>query len=108
MPLGRRRAQVISVRYDPESLARVRVTSIFADAEPYIAAAKEEDRLFTVGQGVIESLPGLIRIWWMPGNYVLDDKTEKESWKEYIEHKFWAPYRAIMDALYELHFSDEA
>lgn len=106
MPIDREKAQVLLIRYDPETLTKIEVTSEFAEAGPLIAATAKEDAWTRPHQAIIESSRGLIRFWWTPGIYALNNKAESESWKEYVEHKFWDPYRAIMDVLYELHFND--
>lgn len=106
MPLDRSKAHVLSIRYDSKSFTQIEVASEFAEAEPFIAATAEEDTWTQPHQAIIHSSRGLIRFWWIPGIYALSNKVESESWKEYVEHKLWDPYRAIMDVLYELHFND--
>jgi hypothetical protein len=102
MPLAREKVQVVTIRYDAETLANVVVTSAIESANQY----RPSPAVGICSQalmGELECWRGYIRIWWCPGGY-MHERKETQTWQDYIEGHFWAVYRHIMESLYQLHF----
>jgi hypothetical protein len=100
MPIVHTAAHVLQIQYEADTLREVVLHSQLEDAEKY----RHEDphSFIPPCEGLIEARLGLIRYWWIPGIYAVDETDLSAGWEGHITQTM--PTRRIMAALYKTHF----